>query len=419
MKTMHFKGAVNFIQDVKIRRSPAEYQAFLSMLENYQKIGDLEAVNKQVRELFADDDRLYERFLNFLPLRGPSRTTTAVPSAATMSTTAPAPVVPPTATTVPTPPVQASGAPSTTPPAKPPLKSALKQPAPKQPAVKQPAKPVVPPTTTTTVPTTPVKASGTPTPAPILKSALKQPTAKPTTPTPVTVPPATTSVASPAVRQNPLGVQDALNYLDAVKERTNSVVYDQFLNIMKDFKQQRVSTTDVITAVQKLFANDGFLLGNFSIFLPPGYSVTVPYAADDSDSASSPSDADCDTDSQSLPVTESQSLDLPAAHIALSADLLTPALDVVDATMSHLNSQLPANLPQAAAELKRLLCERIDLHVSGQLSELELMQSTIRATQAQLQRLTMSLDNAQSIVDSGSDDRDTVSAPGAENVSES
>jgi paired amphipathic helix protein Sin3a len=74
-----------------------------------------------------------------------------------------------------------------------------------------------------------------------------------------------------------LKVEDALSYLDQVKfqfERTPEV-YDQFLEIMKEFKSQSIDTPGVIQRVSNLFRGHNDLIEGFNTFLPPGYKIEV------------------------------------------------------------------------------------------------------------------------------------------------
>jgi paired amphipathic helix protein Sin3a len=76
-----------------------------------------------------------------------------------------------------------------------------------------------------------------------------------------------------------LKVEDALSYLDQVKfqfERTPEV-YDQFLEIMKEFKSQSIDTPGVIQRVSNLFKGHNDLIEGFNTFLPPGYKIEVSH----------------------------------------------------------------------------------------------------------------------------------------------
>ena len=70
-------------------------------------------------------------------------------------------------------------------------------------------------------------------------------------------------------------VQDALGYLEKVKNRfaNQPVVYNQFLDIMKDFKSQNIDTEGVIRRVKSLFRGNRSLILGFNQFLPPGYKI--------------------------------------------------------------------------------------------------------------------------------------------------
>lgn len=72
-----------------------------------------------------------------------------------------------------------------------------------------------------------------------------------------------------------LRVQDALGYLDQVKSKFNDqpVVYNQFLDIMKEFKSQSLDTPGVIAKVSTLFRGHTDLIVGFNTFLPPGYRI--------------------------------------------------------------------------------------------------------------------------------------------------
>lgn len=69
--------------------------------------------------------------------------------------------------------------------------------------------------------------------------------------------------------------QDALSYLDQVKVQfaPEPHVYNQFLDIMKDFKSQAIDTPGVINRVSQLFRGHSGLIRGFNTFLPPGYRI--------------------------------------------------------------------------------------------------------------------------------------------------
>ncbi|KAJ3220080.1 Transcriptional regulatory protein sin3 [Dinochytrium kinnereticum] len=85
--------------------------------------------------------------------------------------------------------------------------------------------------------------------------------------------------SGPAYDQaRPLNVKDALTYLDQVKIQFQDFphVYNQFLDIMKDFKAQTIDTPGVIERVSTLFRGYPNLINGFNTFLPPGYRLEAP-----------------------------------------------------------------------------------------------------------------------------------------------
>uniref|UniRef100_A0A8C8DY34 Paired amphipathic helix protein Sin3a n=1 Tax=Oryzias sinensis TaxID=183150 RepID=A0A8C8DY34_9TELE len=74
-----------------------------------------------------------------------------------------------------------------------------------------------------------------------------------------------------------LAVEDALSYLDQVKLQFGNQpqVYNDFLDIMKEFKSQSIDTPGVINRVSQLFKGHPDLIMGFNTFLPPGYKIEV------------------------------------------------------------------------------------------------------------------------------------------------
>lgn len=78
--------------------------------------------------------------------------------------------------------------------------------------------------------------------------------------------------------QGRLTTEDALGYLKDVKDifKDDNHKYEQFLEVMKDFKAQRIDTAGVIKRVKSLFQGHRDLILGFNAFLPEGYEITMP-----------------------------------------------------------------------------------------------------------------------------------------------
>jgi histone deacetylase complex regulatory component SIN3 len=75
-----------------------------------------------------------------------------------------------------------------------------------------------------------------------------------------------------------LRVEDALMYLDQVKMEFGDrpQIYNEFLDIMKNFKSQQIDTPGVIERVSNLFHGNKKLVLGFNTFLPEGYKIELP-----------------------------------------------------------------------------------------------------------------------------------------------
>ncbi|KAI8889077.1 hypothetical protein K501DRAFT_329437 [Backusella circina FSU 941] len=73
----------------------------------------------------------------------------------------------------------------------------------------------------------------------------------------------------------PLNVKDALAYLDQVQAKFSHQpnIYNDFLQVMKEFKSQTIDTPGVIERVSILFKGHPNLISGFNSFLPPGYRI--------------------------------------------------------------------------------------------------------------------------------------------------
>lgn len=91
---------------------------------------------------------------------------------------------------------------------------------------------------------------------------------------------AAAAAAAPAAQPQPmreLKVEDALLYLDQVKLEFGDRprIYNEFLEIMKNFKAQEIDTPGVIRRVSTLFRGYNNLILGFNTFLPEGYKIEL------------------------------------------------------------------------------------------------------------------------------------------------
>ncbi|KAG0170624.1 Transcriptional regulatory protein sin3 [Apophysomyces sp. BC1021] len=73
----------------------------------------------------------------------------------------------------------------------------------------------------------------------------------------------------------PLNVSEALAYLDRVKLQLAGCPdnYEEFLDIMRDFKSDDVNVSGVVQRITHLFRDHPALIAGFNAFLPPGYRI--------------------------------------------------------------------------------------------------------------------------------------------------
>ncbi|EFJ30442.1 hypothetical protein SELMODRAFT_440352 [Selaginella moellendorffii] len=84
--------------------------------------------------------------------------------------------------------------------------------------------------------------------------------------------------AGESSEQPRLTTEDAMLYLKAVKEKfkDDNGKYAEFLEVMKDFKAQRIDTSGVIAKVKDLFKGHNKLILGFNTFLPKNYQIVLP-----------------------------------------------------------------------------------------------------------------------------------------------
>jgi histone deacetylase complex regulatory component SIN3 len=102
--------------------------------------------------------------------------------------------------------------------------------------------------------------------------------------------PAPTASTAAAPNNNPLRVEDALQYLERVKSTFDHKpkVYNDFLDIMKDFKNKTIDTPGVIRRVSTLFRGHTQLILQFNTFLPQGYKISEADLSDPTNPAYCP-----------------------------------------------------------------------------------------------------------------------------------
>nr|CAB3476585.1 unnamed protein product [Digitaria exilis] len=91
-------------------------------------------------------------------------------------------------------------------------------------------------------------------------------------------PPAQPQQTSAAATKDPkLTTNDALVYLKAVKDKFQDKreKYEEFLEVMRDFKSERIDTNGVIIRVKTLFNGYPELILGFNAFLPKGYAIKL------------------------------------------------------------------------------------------------------------------------------------------------
>nr|XP_022317868.1 paired amphipathic helix protein Sin3a-like [Crassostrea virginica] len=72
-------------------------------------------------------------------------------------------------------------------------------------------------------------------------------------------------------------VGDARSYLDQVKLQFGNQpqVYNDFLDIMKEFRSQTIDAPGVINRVSNLFKGHPDIIVGFNTFMPPWYKIEV------------------------------------------------------------------------------------------------------------------------------------------------
>ena len=76
--------------------------------------------------------------------------------------------------------------------------------------------------------------------------------------------------------ENP-SMDNALSYIDLVKYKFDNQpqIYNNFLDILKEFKSESIDAAGVVIQVSQLFNGYPELIKGFNIFLPPGHKMEV------------------------------------------------------------------------------------------------------------------------------------------------
>ncbi|GBP34347.1 Paired amphipathic helix protein Sin3a [Eumeta japonica] len=165
---------------------------------------------------------------------------------------------------------------------------------------------------------------------------------------PATLPPVPSQACPPGAsgaQFQRLKVEDALSYLDQVKYKFNAQpqVYNDFLDIMKEFKSQTIDTPGVITRVSSLFKGHTELIVGFNTFLPPGYKIEVQSNGQVSVSMPSPSS-----------LNQQGGVPLPGAHQhhqpPPQPQLVHLLPQQVGGSMGHHNMSLPGGAQSASIQ---------------------------------------------------------------------
>lgn len=161
---------------------------------------------------------------------------------------------------------------------------------------------------------------------------------------------------SPSSSFQRLKVEDALSYLDQVKYKFGNKpqVYNDFLDIMKEFKSQSIDTPGVIQRVSNLFKGFPDLIVGFNTFLPPGYKIEVQkndqgYAFQVSVSVPSPTGTmvpDPDQQKQSMILSGSGTIiHSNMSGLGQAASISTPSQTMPIAHVAPVNPQPPPASP--------------------------------------------------------------------------
>ncbi|EJD05455.1 uncharacterized protein FOMMEDRAFT_118525 [Fomitiporia mediterranea MF3/22] len=133
------------------------------------------------------------------------------------------------------------------------------------------------------------------------------------------------------ISERPLNVGDALFYLDSVKKQfaDSPGVYNKFLDIMKDFKNQSIDTPGVIQRVSTLFAGYPQLIEGFNTFLPAGYRIECTFDGNDTNVITVTTPGGTTTQSQSADAGSASASAVVGDNLPYTHEQIFPAMEYV------------------------------------------------------------------------------------------
>ncbi|KAI8355093.1 hypothetical protein EDC96DRAFT_265958 [Choanephora cucurbitarum] len=83
------------------------------------------------------------------------------------------------------------------------------------------------------------------------------------------------TVPKKPIEAKPVEMKDAVGYLEQIKNDEPPQTYHKFLEIMTDFRSEKINTPQVLERVTALFKGKPWLIRNFLMFLPPGHVLNL------------------------------------------------------------------------------------------------------------------------------------------------
>ncbi|KAJ7485664.1 hypothetical protein FB451DRAFT_1230668, partial [Mycena latifolia] len=70
-----------------------------------------------------------------------------------------------------------------------------------------------------------------------------------------------------------LSIADSLSYLDAVKAEVPSATYDEFRNLLQQFRIGSLPTADLLESISDLFSGRPTLIAGMNAFVSAGFGI--------------------------------------------------------------------------------------------------------------------------------------------------